>query len=693
MEFELFGNLIVSQEKYSYVQKPICYNSSMTFSQFCQYLYQLEETSSRLDMTEQLAELFSQLSQSEIPPACYLMQGNLVPRYKTLEFNMSTKLTMRALARLLAAADQSDQLPDTNLFNEKDYSLFQEKIEKKYKQKGDLGLAAEELISKSLMTNDSGDSDQQKTDQQKTTIASQSEQGDRTGQQSDYQPLTITQVFQKLKQIAQEEGEGSQDRKISQSYELFARLQPLSVRYVVRIIIGKLRLGFSTMTMIDALSWAQHQSKQDRNKIEKAYDKKADIGKLAQGYLICKNQSEIEQFLASYEVEVDIPVVPALCQRLNSAQEIIDKMGRVVAEPKYDGLRAQIHIDKSNKNQPYQVFTRNMDNMTHMFPELKETLGLIAAQSCILDAEAIAYDPDSGELLSFQQTITRKRKHGVKSKAEQTPIKFYVFDLLLANDDSLVEKPLLERKQRLAELISDNSVLELTEFVVTDDAKQLKQYHEKQLSLGREGAVIKQIDSPYRGGRKGWRWVKIKESEGTQGKLNDTLDCVVMGYYRGKGKRSEFGIGAFLVGVRATEEEKDAGLTEQVTPVAGSKNVADSDGDSETETVKTETIVEKPIKTIAKIGTGLTDDQFKRIKGMADDVRVDAQPDQYDVPDELAPDVWIYPEIVVEIAADELTNSPLHTAGRALRFPRLVKFRQDKDWEDVTTLSELKNIG
>lgn len=597
----------------------------MKFFDFSQKLRVLEETDSRLEMTALLADLFKQLDDSEIPQACYLMQGQLVPSYQSLEFNMSEKLTTRALARLLNELGQDESLPDVNLFEEKDTSLYQQKIQQQYKQAGDLGLAIEQLLS----TN---------------SISSQG--------------LTILEVYQQLKDIALDEGEGSQDRKIEGVYQLLKQLHPLSMKYVVRIIVGKLRLGFSTMTIIDSLSWAQHQDKSDRQKIEQAYQKKADIGKLAQGYLQCRSDQEIADFLDSYELEIGIPVVPALCQRLNTSQEIVEKMGKVIVEAKYDGLRAQIHLDKTHAEKSIWVFTRNLDDVTHMFPELKEVLPEIKAEQCILDAEAIAYNKETNKLLSFQQTITRKRKHGIKGQSEKVPIKFYVFDVLYKDGRSLIDQELQERKKVLAGLFKPNQILSPTDYITSSDPDEIHQYHEQQLGDGLEGAVVKRIDSRYRGGRKGWRWVKIKETEGTQGKLSDTLDCIVMGYYTGKGKRAEFGIGAFLVGV------------------------LDSASDAQDQ-----------IKTIAKIGTGLTDDQFRKIKDLADEHQTDKQPAQYDVPKDLVPDVWVSPQIVVEIAADELTDSPIHTAGKALRFPRLINFRTDKNWEDSTSLKEIERIG
>ena len=192
-----------------------------------------------------------------------------------------------------------------------------------------------------------------------------------------------------------------------------------------------------------------------------------------------------------------------------------------------------------------------------------------------------------------------------------------------------------------------------------DNAAELKAFHEKQLSLGLEGAVMKQKNSRYISGRKSWRWVKIKEEEGSQGKLSDTIDCLMLGYYVGKGKRQAFGIGALLVGV--LDKDVDGNLV---------------------------------VRSLSKIGTGLTDEQFREVKSLADAhlSSTSQKPALYDVNKNLFPDFWLEPHIVLEIAADEISKSPIHTAGVALRFPRLVKIRHDKNFEEATTVEELATI-
>jgi DNA ligase-1 len=591
----------------------------MTFADFAQHLKKIEAVSARLAITAQLAELFEELKPAEIPFAVYLSLGRLVPEYIPLEFQLSAKMIMRVLTKHLARHPDKfgEGLPVTNLFEEADDSLYEDKVMKLYKQLGDIGETAEAIFAKNF--------------QGKSTV-------------------TITEVYQALKVIAEAGGAGSQERKVNGLLELFEKLDPNSIRFVARIVVGKLRLGFSTMTVLDALSWTKHGNKSDTARLEELFQRKADLGLLAQTYLEHADFKAVEK---AYNIELGIPIVPALCQRLNSAAEIIAKMPKVIVEPKYDGLRIQIHVGSINGKRWVRSFTRNLEETSHMYPELMSNLKDLKCKDCILDGEVMGVDKKTGKLLPFQDTSTRRRKHGVKSKAAELPIKIFLFDALQKDGQSLIDTPLFERKKILSDIVGASPVFVTAPFIVTTDPKELHAYHSAQLKLGLEGAVIKKYDSVYKSGRKGWRWVKIKEEEGTSGKLSDTLDCIVMGYYKGRGKRTVFGVGAFLVGLLGKDEK---------------------------------------ILTIAKIGTGLTDEQFRELKRRIDQHAVKKQPASYEVNKNLLPDGWVEPSLVVEIAADEITRSPIHSAGKALRFPRLVNFRDDKSWQDATTIGELKNI-
>jgi DNA ligase-1 len=240
-----------------------------------------------------------------------------------------------------------------------------------YKKHGDLGLVAEAVL-------------------------------EEVGMSLENESLTISQVHQALVKIAQDEGTGSQDRKVEALKDLLLKLDPLSARYVSRVVIGKLRLGFSTKTIMDALSWVTTKSKDESKLIEEAYQKKADLGELAENYLKVKDQPKRQELLKNYAVEAGIPVVPALCQRLNSAQEIIDKLGEVYAEPKYDGLRVQIHFQKKNHPKTTNHKLKPLPVIWKMFPICFQSWTnlpqILNCDSCILDAEAIGYDPKTQEV-------------------------------------------------------------------------------------------------------------------------------------------------------------------------------------------------------------------------------------------------------------------------------------------------------
>ncbi len=340
----------------------------MKFSTLAKHFESLEKTSSRLEMTRILAQVFEEATEAEIDKTCYLSLGRLVPAYANLEFNLAEKMVMRAIAQV----------------TEKEVS----EVTKYYKQLGDLGLVVVKLP------------------QRKSTRGIKS----------------VKEVYEKLRQIAEDSGTGSQERKVRGLAELFKSLDQISGKYVARMVVGKVRLGFSDKTMIDALSWMVKGDKSLRGELEAAYFVRADIGELAQT-IKRKGVNGVK----SVSPTLGVPVMPALCQRLKSADEIIAKMGKVAVEPKFDGTRVAIHI---RGKEFLRTFTRNLEESTAMFPELKLAYKQVDAHEVILDSEAVGMDPKSGKWLSFQETMVRKRKHDVEETSRKVPLKFYVFDVL-----------------------------------------------------------------------------------------------------------------------------------------------------------------------------------------------------------------------------------------------------------------------
>src|SRR5581483_2480861 len=326
---------------------------------------------------------------------------------------------------------------------------------------------------------------------------------------------------------------------------LFMSLDPLSAKFVTRIILGKLRLGFSDMTIIVALSWMQVGDKSLRTILENAYNVCADIGLIARTL----KEGGIDA-IKKMHITVGIPIIPAAAERLPTAQAIFEKLGHCFAEPKLDGFRLQIHVDKTDKAQPkVHFFSRNLQDMSSMFPDLTQAFLELDIKTLICEGEAIGYDPDTHAFLPFQETIKRKRKHGVEQAATEFPLKIFLFDVLYVNGQDYLDVIYVERHKELQRLLASaqSALIQVNEYKKITDAQELQNYFFEVVSLGLEGLVVKRPDAIYQPGKRNFNWIKLKRQE--EGHLEDTLDCVVLGYYAGEGKRAHFGIGAFLVGV------------------------------------------------------------------------------------------------------------------------------------------------
>jgi DNA ligase-1 len=296
-----------------------------------------------------------------------------------------------------------------------------------------------------------------------------------------------------------------------------------------------------------------------------------------------------------------------------------------------------------------------------MFPDLAAALLTIDVDTIILEGEAIGYDPNTGSFLPFQETVKRKRKHGIEKATEEFPLKLFLFDILYLNGKDLLDLTHEDRRKKLLSVMKhfkpDN--VHVIDEVTINTAEELEAYFLKTVEKGLEGLVVKRPDAIYQPGKRNFNWIKLKRQE--EGHLEDTIDCVILGYYKGSGKRASFGIGAFLVGLY----NKDLDC----------------------------------FQTVAKIGTGLKDEQWKDLKKKCDEFIIKEQPHNVQCAKELVPDVWVSPEIVCVILADEITLSPLHTAGKtkdkpgyALRFPRFIEYRLDKGPFEATTVTEIKRL-
>ena len=434
--------------------------------------------------------------------------------------------------------------------------------------------------------------------------------------------MTVLQVYKKLEDIEAVSGIGSQEERQQLMVSLFDELDPLSANFIARIIVGTLRLGFSDMTIIDALSWMEAGNKSLRGYLEEAYNVCADIGFIAQTL----KEGGISA-IKHMHVNVGIPIRLAAAERMPDAKDIFEKIGRCVAQPKLDGFRLQVHVDKTHpKNPVIKFFSRNLLDMSPMFPELITAFEQYDVEQLIVEGEAIVFDPKTGSFVPFQETVKRKRKHGIKEAAEELPLQLFLFDLLYLNGHELINKPHEERRKKLEALIKKNpsEVVKIIPEVEIHSTHELEDFFLENITGGLEGIMVKKDDAVYQAGKRNFNWIKLKRIENSH--LEDTIDAVVLGCYAGSGKRVHFGIGAFLIGVYNPKIDS--------------------------------------YQTVAKVGTGLKDDEWKELRSKCDKLQVKEKPINVDCAKELYPDVWVNPEVVCVVRVDEITLSPLHSAGK-----------------------------
>jgi DNA ligase 1 len=559
----------------------------MTFKKLSEYFSKLESTSSRNSMVEILAELFKETPAKEIDKVVYLTQGRVAPLYEPIEFGMAEKMVIKAMA--LA------------------YETPLEKVTVDFKKTGDLGEVAQNLNRFRVKPG-----------------------------------MTVTEVFEKLQEIAKAGGEGSVEKKIEILANLFKESGVLENRFLARIPVDKMRLGFSDMTVLEGLSWMLDGTKKHKDKIEAAYNIRPDLGFIARAVK--------ENKFLSVKPVVGTPILVMRAERLKDAKDIVEKVGgKAAVEPKLDGLRTQIHCAKNE----VRIYSRGLEDVTNMYPDLLAAAKKeIRCEDVVLDGEAIGFDPKTGKYLPFQETVQRKRKYDIDSFSTSVPLRLVVFDILVHNGANMMNKPYLERRKAVEDLLRGNKIIILNDMEVVEDPQKLKKLFDEDLKKGLEGIMAKRLDGVYQAGARGWNWIKLKSSY--EGKLSDTIDAVVMGYDYGQGKRNKFGVGAFLIGVY----------------------------DHKTDT----------FRTISKVGTGLTDEEWRSLAESGKRLVVSDKPANYDVNKIMDVDVWLKPKLIGVFRADQLTKSPMHTAGYALRFPRLDNWRTDKQPEDTTSLKEIQEM-
>ena len=564
----------------------------------------LESTTKRLEMTDILADLFKEASADEVEKIVYLTQGKIHPDWKgEPEIGMAEKMVVETLTKVSG--------------------LKKAKVERLVSELGDIGLAAEETLK------------------------------DKTQGSFFQRSLTVSDVYNGLDKIARREGQGSAKQKIDDLGSLLADSSPIGARYIARTVVGKLRLGIGDMTILDALSQAHTGSKDQRDVLERAYNLSSDLGLVARTL-----EEDGLEAVEDFHVRVGSPIRVMAAQRLSTAEEVVEKLGgKCSAEYKLDGERFQIH----KKGDKVTIFSRRLENITYMYPDAVQLTKIrITAEDAIIEGEAVAYDPDTGEDRPFQTLMQRRRKYGIEEMMEKIPVRVYLFDCLYADGRDLTLEPYPERIDVLESITEQRDEYRLVERVVTSDPKELDRFFQQSIADGTEGLVVKSTgeDSIYRAGARSWLWVKLKRSY--QSKMQDTVDLAVVGAFHGRGRRAGT-YGALLVAAYDPEEDI--------------------------------------YKTVCKVGSGFTDVNLEQIPEMLEPHRLGHRHAR--VKSLMEAEMWFEPVVVMEVLGDEITLSPLHTAafdevregsGLAIRFPRFTRWRDDKSAEEATTVQEILDM-
>ena len=455
--------------------------------------------------------------------------------------------------------------------------------------------------------------------------------------------LTVKELFEKLHKIVNTSGTGSQEEKINLLVNLLQKASPTGAKYIIRIALGTLRIGAGDMTILDALAIAHTGDKKNKEFLEKAYNICPDLGIIAET-LAKKGLKGIEKI----DVHLGRPIKMMLAQRVESLEEVPEKIsGELAVEAKYDGERIQAH---KSKDGTITLFSRRMDTITEQYPDVVEYLRQqVAAKEFVLEGEVVAIDKE-GLSLHFQVLMQRKRKTDIEEYVQKVPVQLKLFDLLYYNGKSFLHEKYETRADQLTKIVSKGKHLVLADKIITDDIEKVEQFFQKMLKEKQEGVMIKGMNSEYQAGTRGWNWIKWKKEYAAE--MIDTFDLVIVGAFYGKGKRSGV-YGALLC---ACYNEK-----------------------------------EDTFESITKLGTGLTDEVLAELPKKLKRFLSDKKPARVIVSD-IKPEVWFEPAIVVEVLAAEITKSPSHALGLALRFPRFIKFREDKKAEQATTSTEIKGM-
>ena len=571
----------------------------MDFSIVAEIFEKMENTTKRIELTNILVELLKKTPKKIIPNVVYLLQGIIRPNFEGVELGIAEKLAIRAISK-------SAGLPI-------------KKIEDDYRECGDLGLTASNML---------------KIKTQTTFTA---------------EKITVERVYETLFKIAKLEGKGSQDLKMKHISSLLNDATPLEAKFVLKILLGTLRLGIAENTVMDALAIAFTGKKENREQIENAYNVSSDLGKVS---LIVATDGIDE--IKKFKISLFSPIRPMLADRVQSEKDVIKKMPeQFAAEYKLDGERVQIH----KQSDKIILFSRRLENITQYYPDIVENIGKsLNVNEGIFEAEIVPINENTGDFLPFQELMHRRRKYKLDEAVSQYPITVNFFDVLYFDKKDCLNLEYSERRKILEQIIHEDNFSKLVPMLFVKNENEIEDFLENSINAGCEGLMLKTPSAPYRAGTRGSNWLKLKREY--RNELGDSFDLIVIGAYFGRGRRTGL-YGTLLLATYNPEKDN--------------------------------------FPSICKVGTGFTDeslDQLYQILSNNVTLKKNSR-----IVSEMEADVWFEPKLVLEIVASEITLSPIHktgldlirkSSGFALRFPKFTgKIRYEKAVEDASTAEEV----
>jgi|Deesub1362B_J571_1020462.scaffolds.fasta_scaffold00058_55 DNA ligase-1 len=547
---------------------------SISFREFCELCERVESISSTLEITDVISEFLKRLEEEDLKIVPLLLMGSVFPEWDEKDLGIGPSSIFEAVSAV-ASISKGD-------------------LEELIRETGDVGKAVEIVLEKKP-------------------------KGFLTVEDSE--ELSLQEVYRTLVEISEISGNRSVDRKINKLKYLYSTLSPFEARYLTRILLKELRIGVGEGIMRDAISKSFGISSEE---VERAYMLVNDFSQICVA-LRKGGAGELKKL----KMVVGRPVKMMLAQNAPNVEEGLKEHGVSIVERKYDGARVQIHKD-GNK---CFIFSRRLENVTNSLPDLKEAILKLPFDSVILDGEVIALQ--NGKPAPFQILLRRfRRKYDVEEMEREIPIHAYIFDILYANGEVLIDLPLKERRKRLNE-IGSNEIISVSPEILSGDAKEVEQFYKKAIEEGHEGIMLKNPESPYTPGKRGKHWLKVKP-------IMETLDLAVVGGEWGEGRRANL-IGSYKLAAR---DEKG-----NLVPVG-------------------------------KVATGLTDEMLKELTEKLKPLIISQE----------GKIVEFKPEVVFEVGYEEIQKSPKYPAGYALRFPRLIRVREDKNVDEIDTIERVQEL-